>query len=134
MITERSCSTTMPGQYRGPIVPNSLPPLVLRIIIDTWVYASAVILLVLNDHHTGSSLAMPPVIGINATLIDTFRSIFCCFSLSRFLLASSFDVHSLSSERELIPNGISRLLLYPLSGAGVSIVHHNVISCNVQLS
>ena len=39
--------------------------------IDTLVYASAVILLVPNDHCIENSLATPPMVSINAAIADT---------------------------------------------------------------
>ena len=38
----------------------------------TLVYASAVILLVPNDHCTENSLATPPMVSVNAAIADTF--------------------------------------------------------------
>jgi len=64
LITDPSCFTMTPGQCRGPIFANFVAtPGATN--IDMLVYASAVILLVPNDHCTENSSAMPPMVSIN---------------------------------------------------------------------
>jgi len=71
LVTDPSCFTMTPGQYRGPLFANfvAIPGATN---IDTLVYASAVILLDLNDHCNENSLATPPMVSINAAIADTF--------------------------------------------------------------
>ena len=71
LITDPSCFTMTPGQYRGPLFANfDATPGATN--IDMLVYASAVILLDPNDHCTENSLATPPMVSINVAISDTF--------------------------------------------------------------
>ena len=71
LITDPSCFTMTPGQHRGLLFASFVAtPGATN--IDTLVYASTVISLVPNDHCTENSLAMPPMVSINAAIADTF--------------------------------------------------------------
>jgi len=121
LITEPSCPTMTPGQYRGPIVPNSLPPLVLRTIIDSSVCASPVILLVLNDlfELVGNASRGRYQCCIRRYLQTDLLQLQPFRLLPRTENQNWTELNRTEQrcERELNrANGVSRLLLYPLRG------------------